>query len=363
MSKNIHKILMYIDTMNLGGAQRVMGNLAEYFAGKGVEVVLVNDFVALPGVKQYDLPLAIKRMYLRKDLGGNLILKNIERIKNLRKIINDENPDIVLSFLGATNLRMLIATIGLPLKKVVSVRNDPNKEYGTSFIRKFIAKQLFKLADGCVFQTRQASEYFTEDVRKKSEIIYNPVAQKFYDAKLKKHRKNIITVGRLAPQKNHKLLIEAFAQIADTYPKDNLIIYGEGPLHDELASLVERLNLKNRVFLPGEEQDIVSKLEESKIFVLSSDYEGMPNALMEAMTVGLPCISTDCPCGGPRELIEDGVEGILFPVGDISKLKNALLRMLENDNMCKTMGEFAQKKSLSLELCKVLKKWEEYLLK
>lgn len=128
------KILFYIDMMYRGGAQRVMANLIEYFTEQGYETVLVNDFVQNSDKAQYHLPAGLKRVYLRQNLGGNKIVKNIERITRLRKVIKEEQPDMVLSFLGRPNKRMLLSTVGMRVKKVVSVRNDPYREYGKGFL-------------------------------------------------------------------------------------------------------------------------------------------------------------------------------------------------------------------------------------
>ena len=228
MKKN--KILLYIDSMEYGGAQRVLLNLAINFINSGKEVVLVNDYEIPNNKPQYSVPDEIKHIYLRQVVNGNVVLKNIERIKTLRKIIMEEQPETVLSFLGNPNIRMLIATIGIKVRKIVSVRNDPRREYGKSWGARLTANLLFLFADGCVFQTEDAQSYFWEMTKKKSVIILNPVADVFFQTSHSAEPHDIISVGRFEYQKNHFLLMDAFSRIAQEFPEEKLIIYGSGSL-------------------------------------------------------------------------------------------------------------------------------------
>lgn len=361
MNYNKFKIILYIDVMYRGGAQRVMSVLSQYLSNKIAEVILVTDFEAPNPSLEYEISKKVKRLYLKKDNNGNPFLKNIERIKNLRKIVINEKPDIILSFLGRPNMRMLLATIGLKCRKIVSVRNDPNKEYGSSFVNKAIANLLFLLADGCVFQTVEASKYFLKRIRKKSTIIFNPVSENFYCITPSKNKKNIITVGRLEPQKNHKLLIDSFEKICDKFPNDDLFFYGDGSLKAELENYVETKKMSHRIHFMGNVNLIENVLRDAKVFVLSSDYEGMPNALMEAMAAGVACVSTDCPCGGPKTLISDNSQGLLVPCNDVNAMALAIKNILSSDYQ--QIGCNARHRAKEFKTDKVLKEWENYLLK
>lgn len=357
MNNKEKKIIFYIDVMKRGGAQRVMSVIVNHLAKTNDNLVLITDFKSENLADEYEINSNVKRLYLRESIKGNAILKNIERIKCLRRIVKSEKPDIILSFLGRPNIRMLLATIGLKCKKFVSVRNDPNKEYGTNFIKKLFSKTLFLLADGCVFQTSDASKYFFKKTQKKSKIIFNPVDEKFYTEYSNTEKKDIISVGRLEPQKNHKLLIEAFENISQEI-EENLLIYGDGNLKEELQKFVNDKRLNDRVLFMGNVKDIDVVLQSAKVFVLSSDYEGMPNALMEAMATGVGCISTDCPCGGPKALIENDTQGILVPCGDSIALSNAIQKMLLQ---YKKYGEAAKQRAKKFKEDKILKEWEDYL--
>lgn len=357
----MRKIFIYIDTMYRGGAQRVMANLSGHFAVNGYEVIMCNDFKQNDDMLCYSVNENVKRVYLENEESGNFVKKNINRILNLRHLINLEKPDIVLSFLGGPNKRMLLATIGLRVKKVVSVRNDPNKEYGASVLSRWFARRLFTLADGCVFQTEDAAAYFPLSVRRRSKIIMNPVDKRFFEVQRAEDPKDIVSVGRLMEQKNHKLLIRAFSKIAGEFPEENLIIYGDGPMRSELEKLCEELNLKERISLPGATENVEEVLSKAKCFVMSSDYEGMPNALMEAMAAGVPCISTDCPCGGPKMLIQNEKQGILTNCNDIEMLAEKIKMILSDDVFRETLGHGAHSRMQDCKSSVVLGEWENYL--
>ncbi len=355
------KVVFYIDMLGRGGAQRVMSNLVTYFSERGYETVLVNDYIRDESLPHYDVPETVERRYLRKKRQGNVIVKNVGRIIELRKILKRENPDVTLSFLGEPNVRLLIASLGLKTKKVVSVRNDPNKEYGKSKFRKFVANLLFLFADAVVFQTEDASKYFCPVVRKKSRVIFNPVSSAMY-ADGDGDRRDIITLGRLQPQKNHKMLIDAFAQISDEFPDEHLCIYGDGPDYQKTADYIAEKGMQEKIFLQGNIADVKSALCNAKLFVLSSDYEGLPNALMEAMATGTPSISTDCPCGGPKTLMQNGVHGILVPVKDTESLKNAMEKLLADNALRETLGKNARERAEIFRDEMIYKQWEEYFL-
>ena len=355
------KIIFYIDTMYRGGAQRVMSVLVNSFVAMDYDVVLINDMEVQTIRETYDIDVRVKRLYLSHENTGKPFVKNLIRIKRLRALVKQEKPDVILSFLGPVNIRMLLATSGIKIRRYVSVRNDPNKEYGTNPIKKILVNMLFSKANGVIFQTEDASKYFCDKVQHNSKIICNPVDDKFYGVDRKSKSRNLISVGRLTEQKNHRLLIEAFAEITDEFPLENLYIYGEGPLRKELEQFIKEKKLENRVFLPGECENIEDKLADAKVFVLSSDYEGMPNALMEAMAVGLPCISTDCPCGGPKELITNGKDGLLFEVRNKAELIKKIEIILSDDCFRINIGQKAKEKAALYKKNIIVNSWLEVL--
>ena len=355
------KILFYIDSLRAGGAQRVMSNLVSFFSERGYNVDLVNDYVdGTPHLVRYSVPDSVNRLFLRDNIEGNKYVKNIQRIIKLREIIKKEKPDVVLSFLEKPNKRMLFASIGLKTKKVVSVRNDPNKEYGTRKSDKAIVNALFRFADGVVFQTNEAKQYFHTSIQKKSSIIVNPIAKIFFDTNWIGDKKQIVSFGRLEKQKNHRLLIYSFSKIAKDFCDYNLIIYGEGPLRQDLEHYIMELGLSDRVFLPGNTSNVAEILSHSSLFVLSSDYEGMPNALMEAMAVGVPCVSTDCPCGGPKELLNN-IPQLLAPCSDSDVLSDRMRSVLKSAEDSKNNSIRVKSIASKFYPDLVYNQWEQFL--
>lgn len=350
------KILFYISTICGGGAARVMVNLANALSTDN-EVYLVTNFLSDSEYVVYD---TVKRYYCEKnESNGNRFVKNVTRIRELRKLIKKLKPDVSVAFMSENNFRLILSSFGLKTKTIVSVRNDPNREYGGK-LGKLIGKHLLPLADGCVFQTKDAKGWFPEKLQKKSEVIMNETSKEFFDIEYVGGN-NIVTLGRLAPQKNHKLLIEAFATIADKYPNVNLKIYGDGALKDSLCELIEKLNMKDRICLMGSTTNVGNVLSTAKAFVMSSDYEGMPNALLEALTVGVPSISTDCPCGGPKELIENGVNGLLVKTNDKDDMVVALERILGSDKDAEEMGKRARERASKYHPDIIFHEWKKYI--
>lgn len=321
------KILFYINTIHGGGAARVMVNLAKYFSEDGYEAILVTSF---RDTWEYPVASAVRRFTLEEqEIKQSRLKRNLSRISKLRKICKEEKPDILISFMEEPNFRAILATRGLPVKTLVSVRNDPNKEYAGK-LGAFVGKVLLPMADGCVFQTKEAQEWFPKKLQKKSKIIYNAVKEDFYRIERKPNRGEIVTCGRLTEQKNHALLISAFADVVKQYPYATLKIYGEGVLQNTLQEQIDALGLQNKVFLMGVTDDVGKVLKTADLFVLSSDHEGMPNALMEAMAAGVPCISTDCPCGGPRELFGESLKQKLIPCHDAGLMVAKICEFLES---------------------------------
>lgn len=351
------KIVFYISTIRGGGAARVMTNLANTMANKGHQCILITTFRTSD---EYWLDNKVIRYSLYdKEPIGIWLFKNFGIIKKLRNLVKSERPDILISFLAEPNFRVSLSTIGIKVKTILSVRNDPNREY-CGKLRTLLAKSLFRRADGVVFQTEEAKAWFPKSIQDRSRIIFNAVKEDFYEVKLPEERNGIVATGRLSRQKNHALLIWAYAKIVDK-TEDDLTIYGAGDA-SQLQDLAQNLGIASRVHLPGQTMDVKNAIKHAKLYVMSSDFEGMPNALMEAMAMGLPCVSTDCPCGGPRALFKTNMHHFLTPVGDVDALANRMLELL-NDPMlrkehCLRCKDAA--KNFTPEI--IYRQWEEYLL-
>lgn len=350
------KILFYINALARGGAERVMANLSSQFAEHGAEVLFATSY---PVEREYPLNPRIKRFNLEnRNYKCPRIKRNYIRIKALREICKREKPDVLITFMAEPNFRAIMATIGLPIKTIVSVRNDPEREYAGKIMR-FVGKHILPMADGCVFQTEDAKKWFPQKLQKKSTIIFNAVKKDFFKSNRQPIDGLVVTCGRIEEQKNQKMLIKAFEKVIEKYPKAKLEIYGEGSLKEELENLIAELGLQKSIKLMGQTSNVVEVLEKADIFVLPSLYEGMPNALMEAIAVGIPCIATDCPCGGTKMLLKED-NGILIK-NNVEELQNAIIYLLMNNEVKIKMGIAAKNSSYKFDMETIFDKWKLYV--
>ena len=349
------RILFYISTIRGGGAARVMINVANGLSKKDHVVLFVTNF---PADLEYELESSIRRYNLETtENKGNTFSKNRTRIKVLRSIIAEERPDVAVSFMRENNFRLLISSKGLDVRTIVSVRNDPAKEY-SSAVSKKLADILYKKADGIVFQTEDAKAAFPEEIQKKSVILFNQVDNRFF-RKSKELGEYFVACGRLSRQKNYQMMIKAFAKLLEKHPDEVLRIYGEGPLKGELEDLVRELGIEGSVKFMGFSIDMPEVYNHSKLLVLTSAYEGMPNTMLEALASSVPVISTDCPCGGPRMVIKNGINGYLVPVDDIDYLAKVWISLTDSD--ITNMKPEAYNTALAFAEDKVLNDWERYI--
>lgn len=345
-------IIIIVGSLGLGGAERVAINLTHWLS-------------AQPEVN-------VSIVALSRACGNNYTRDNLDCIEldcrlpilALRKILKTRKPDIVLTLCVPLCVFTVPALWGLGIKHIISERNDPAHFAGKT-ITKIISRTLMRFADGFVFQTKEAQLYYGGKIAKRSVIIHNPL---YKSPVMQNERKDselgineIVSVGRLNKQKNQALLIEAFADVCKKKDELSLTIYGDGPEKDNLQSLIKKLQMESHIFLPGSTIDIFHKIQNASLFVLCSNFEGMPNALMEAMSLGLPCISTDCPCGGPAELIRQGENGFLIPVGDKASLVGTMCFLLDNRELRNKIGKNAQSicKTHSMEV--ICNQWYNYL--
>lgn len=341
-----------------GGAEKSMIMTANGLSELGNDVTIIsfkdNNVV-------YEIDNRVKYIFI-PDHTGKKIKKQFYRFLDLKAKLAKIKPDIVISFWLQPAIFVAILSKFMGFKTIYSERGDPtDKEYkGFLGILRFI---FLNLTDGFVFQTQGAKECFSKSIQKKSVVINNPVYIGYNDYRIPKiRRKIIVNVGRLHRQKNQQLLINAFAKISDIFPDYNLEIFGDGELREVLIEQIEQLHLQNRVILKGTTKNLLSEIADASLFVLSSDYEGMPNALMEAMALGLPCISTDCKPGGARELINSGKNGLIVKRNSVEELAKAMEFMLKNKEEAEMMGKNAKEICNTHSFKKIIYKWEEFVM-
>lgn len=356
------KILFHINSLGNGGAERVVSVLSDCLILDGYEVVIVTLWRA---EEEYRLDDKIVRINLgdkKTEKITGRIKRAVNRFADLRRIIKKETPDIVISFCNKANFRCAFAMAGIKTPLLISVRNDPRIDYAPY---KFAAWWMEKKAAGCVFQTPDAQEFFHNRLKEKSRIIWNPVDSKYFASDSERKKGNFIAaVGRISFQKNHMLLLKAFYRIKDKFPETELRIYGEDceeAAREALDQYIKEQGLESRVKFMGQCSELENELKEALLFVLPSDYEGMPNALIEAMVLGLPVIATDCPCGGPAMLIEDQASGILVPVGDEHGMAEGMEYLLKNRDAAEKMGKNAKKIIEKVSPHRIYEEWKNYM--
>ena len=340
--------------MTMGGAQRVTFNLIKWLKeNTDASVHLIVCSKLKVGNVAYDLN-GISHSYAT---GGYF-----RKVRNIRNQLKQLKPDVLVTMGTPSAMFDVPACAGLGIRHIISERNDPAHFAGSAKTR-ILSRLLMRKADGFVFQTKDAQKYYGGAIAKRSVVIPNPL----FNTELMPvtqysgtDTKTIVSVGRLNKQKNHPMLIRAFKHLLEQYPEYKLIIYGEGSERVDDESLIDMLHLNGKALLPGGTNKVFDSIYNASLFVLSSDFEGMPNALIEAMALGLPCISTDCPCGGPKELIKNNYNGLLVPVADEQSLYNAMIYLIEHKADAREMGVKAMDIRASLRLEKISKRWYDY---
>lgn len=356
------KILFVAEHLTYGGAARRFFDLAKEMSERGHEVTifLYNGKIDFKYEKNSNLEIVMERCQLKLD---NWFFRNIfYRVYCIFKLIfflNKSTYDIVISFNDMVNINLLLCKFFTKVKIVISERSDP---YFNRGYLKIIKKILFKRADIIVFQTNGAKNFFSSKISKKSIIIPNPIPDinRFNVKRSVVEKKIIVSVARLwLYQKRQDILIKAFKDIIEEYPDYKLFLFGDGPDKTILKNLINKLNLEEKVILKGVKLDILNEIKDAKMLVLTSDFEGIPNALIEGMAIGLPVISTDCSPGGARFLIKNNENGILVPRGDYKAVSNAMKYLIKEEEACKRLGNNAKEIKEILNKKKIYDSWEK----
>jgi len=278
----------------------------------------------------YELDKRVKLIPL--FLGTNKKQINfLYKVYLLKKHFKKNRYDAVISFLPNVNFCVYLSL--KHIKGIVHIASERNNPYidPKSKIRRFFKELAFKKANGVVFQTEDAERYFANKLKCPTQIIKNPVSAVVDDLLLDTRTSgSIVSVGRLTEQKNFSLLINAFYDFNKIHQSSFLKIYGEGASRDKLEELITSLDLTGKVQLCGNSINWIKDNFNCSLFINSSLYEGMPNSLLEAAINGMPCIASDCPIGGNRELLLNG-NGLLFINNDKEDLLKKMNILYKND--------------------------------
>jgi len=351
------KIAFIIPTLGTGGAERVVSILANRFI-LNYDVFIITFFEGRPF---YPINEKVQLLYCQKEpFKKSGVLKSFSNHRrlysNLKSNLKKNNIDLVIGFMTTANIHSVLVAKSLNIPSIISERVHPEYSAVNALwfqLRRFIYPKANKL----VIQTKEIRDYFLNYLSKSNlEIINNPIATELIDMKDDSVPKQnlILSVGRLDNQKNQELIIRAFAKI--DFKNWKLLILGEGINRKAYESLIIDLLISDHVEILGNISSVSSYYNKAKIFVLSSNYEGSPNALIEAMCFGLACISTNCPTG-PSELITHGENGFLIPIKDQTALESKLNILINDPEKIKSFGIEASKISKRFSLNNVELKW------
>ncbi len=359
-------IAFHLNCLVHGGCERVVSNLANKFAREGYDVYVAvewidkDEFRLDPRVHHVNVGLK------PEDEKKNRWVKFYLRIKYLREFLKKVQPDVLCAYMHRPNFRALTAALGLKTPVIISIRNNPEPFYG-HWTDKLQIRLLFPRANGCVYQTAEQREYFKPYLQENSRVIMNPVHDKYIqlpDPDYEHQEKVVVQSSRLVEFKNQAMLLRAFARVHPQHPDWSLKIYGpdaQDGTKEQLERIIQENHAQEWMQLMGGTDQLEQLIPKAAIYVLPSNYEGMPNALMEAMAMGMPCISTDCPSGAPRILIQNGVNGLLVPVKDEDAMAAALTKLMEEPALRVRLGQEARKIRDVAGTEKIYEQWKEYM--
>lgn len=361
-SPQLTGITMIIRSLMGGGAERVMSTMANYWVTHDVPVTIITSVP--PDTDAYWLHEQVKRIHLPQSSLWGRRLGFPWSIRTLRRQIRQEGHSVVLSFMDRTNIPVILATRGLGLPVVVAERIDPHTQHYPA-MKRLLMRLLYPKADAVVVLTPNVREEWARRFvpAHKVHVIHNPVLPLDTGSEHLPEwlpQRYMVAMGRLHPQKGFDMLFEALPTIFDRWPDLSLVVLGDGENRRDLEEQIASLGLTGRVLLPGFVKHPHSIMSRAELFVLPSRFEGFPNALIEAMALGLPVVSFDCP-SGPKYLIANGVNGLLVPAQSTMALTQSLCALLEEPAYARQLGRRAQGVCQACNVDTVMRMWTQLL--
>lgn len=349
------KIFFSCSSLGDGGAERVLSILSHR---------LVQHYDCVEYITWHNLPVfynidqRIKIVNIEKECRSKSLFK---KMCWFRQYVKTEKPDLILAFSAPFNMLTISSLLFSNNRIIACERTDPRSfRWGRHF--EILRNLLYRKTIGILTQTQVSKEYFKRSLYEKTHIIYNPISmdKEVVGSALKTQKEDIIvTAARLAKEKNHILLIKAFARFKRKHPRYKLKIYGEGQEREQLETFVKLLNLEDSVELPGKTKDLWNKIKSARMFIMTSFVEGMSNSMIEAMCLGLPTISTKV--SGATDLIVDNENGILIDINDEDALYKSLCKLAENDDLRIKLGQNGAKLYDKLRVDEISKHWIDYI--
>lgn len=356
------RVTLLIYALSDGGAQRVMSILANYWVSQGWDVTLIMLVSPTkPPFYELDDRIEIKSLDILAKSSSNLaaIGNTWRRLKILRQEIIASKPDIVISFMTTVNVYNILACWGLNIPTIVCEHTYPGA-VDANKIWQALMKWSYRHADIVTVLTQNAVPFYPPASGYRTIVMPNPVLEPSPISTTERllPSRSLIAVGRLDPRKGFDLLMKAFHRLRDKYPEWQLTILGEGEIRAELEELRSQLQLTDCVHLPGAVNNVRDYLAQAELFVVSSRVEGFPMGLCEAMACGLPVIATDC-LSGPRDIIQDGIDGMLVKTEDLDALTAGLDTLMSDPLKRQQLAQNAPKVLERFGLDSVMNLWVE----
>lgn len=344
------KIVFVLPDMPGGGSERVVAMLANEYVKLGYQVAIL---LFAGNQTAYDLDERVEVVIAGAESSGNAVIR-LQRLANMRRYYKKNKNCYIFSFCVMGTVFSVLSAWGIPHRLLVSERNDP-----TRIKHQRLRNWAYRKAEKLVFQTEDMRKCFPQDIQRKSVVIPNPVSTEMPEPYTGVRKKWVVSAARLKPQKNHRLLIDAFAEFVKGHSEYELHIFGVGELEKELKAQVQNLKLDEKVCFHGFSSNVKEEIRDSAMFVLSSNYEGISNSMIEALAMGVPVISTDCPVGGSAAYIQNEVSGILTPVGDREALARAMKRVADDPDWAERLGQNAIKIKETYSLSRIAHRFLE----
>ncbi|MCB0353415.1 MAG: glycosyltransferase family 4 protein [Bdellovibrionales bacterium] len=367
------KIVFIISSLGTGGAERALSLLASSFANHGDDVSIAT-FAGRRVTPAYFLHPQIGVHNVDEDLQGKSLLYKVKGVfrvlSKIKSFVKDKAPDVVVTFMDQTNVLSLIAlrSEGIPVVVCEQIHPEysslvnPRQFFFVRACARLFRNFCYSRASGIVVVARQSKDALPKWLIPKVHVIQNPVARpQLEPTEIRLPPQSIVALGRLEEQKRFDILIRAFALIHEKYPAWELFVFGEGSKREALEKLISDLGLGSVVHLPGITNAPYQVLKQAEIFALSSDFEGFPLSLGEALASGKPVVVTNCP-SGPAELVQHGVNGYLCPIGDYRAFASHLEKLVSSTGLVSRMGESAKISVEKYSLERIFYKWRELLI-
>lgn len=357
------RIIFITASLGFGGAEKMLIFVANQLSYKGYGISIINLNSVPDYVNGFKRSVSEKIMIytLDKSITGH---KN--KIKKVLEIAKRTKADVLIGFTEYPNLYAKIVGTLLHIPTIMSERGDPFRTNGRRSIKNRISAAIVGSSKGGVFQTEGAKEFYSKGLQRRGVVIPNPIfiTEPFPDIPFEQRENTVVSVGRLDNvQKRYDVMLKSFAIFTKKFPEYKLKIYGDGEDKIQIEKWANEYGIADKVLLMGLVKKPMQAIARDKIFLITSDYEGISNALLEAMAVGLSCVSTDHTPGGARLLIDDQKNGLLAPMGDEKALANCLIRYAADDNLAKKCGLNAKDVVNRFSAEKIINDWEHYILK